>query len=94
MPSKHEGIPITTIEALGSMIPSILYNVPGLRDFNKEKECSELIKEDYLILAKTIIELYRNKERQQYLIQNAKEFVDRNFYMETNVKRIFELYKK
>lgn len=94
MPSKHEGIPITTIEALGSMIPSILYNVPGLRDFNKEKECSELIKEDYLILARTIIELYRNKERQQYLIQNAKEFVDRNFYMETNVKRIFELYKK
>lgn len=94
MSSKHEGIPITTIEAMGTMIPSILYNVPGLRDFNKEKECSELIMEDYHILAKTIIELYRNKERQKYLIHNAKKFVDQNFYMEINVKRIFELYKK
>lgn len=94
MSSKHEGISITTIEAMGTMIPSILYNVPGLRDFNKEKECSELIMEDYHILAKTIIELYRNKERQKYLIHNAKKFVDQNFYMEINVKRIFELYKK
>ncbi len=94
MPSVFEGISLTTIEAMACLIPSVLYNVPGLRDFNKEKESSELIAENYHILAKTVIELYKNKERQQYLICNAKEFVDRNFYMETNVKRIFELYKK
>lgn len=94
MTSVFEGIPLTTIEAMACLIPSVLYDVPGLRDFNKEKVCSELIKEDYNILAKTIIELYNNKKRQEYLIDNAKEFVDRNFYMETNAKRIFELYKK
>lgn len=94
MPSKHEGISITTIEAMACLIPSVLYNVPGLRDFNKEKECSEVIKEDYSVLAETIIKLYQDKKKQQYLTQNAKEFVDQNFYMETNVKQIFELYKK
>lgn len=94
MPSKHEGISITTIEAMACLIPSILYNVPGLCDFNKEKECSEMIKEDYSVLAKAIIKLYQDKKKQQHLTQNAKEFVDQNFYMETNVKQIFELYKK
>ena len=47
MPSMHEGIPITTIECLACGIPTILYDVPGLHDFNQEEECSILIKEDY-----------------------------------------------
>ena len=94
MPSIFEGISLTTIEAMACLIPSVLYNVPGLCDFNQEKECSELIAEDYHILAKTVIELFRNKERQQELIKNAKEFVDKKFYMKTNVKKIFELYKR
>lgn len=94
MPSKHEGIPITTIEAMACEVPAILYNVPGLRDFNKKLECSELIAEDYKLLAQTIIKLYKDKERQLLMTQNAKSFVDSHFYMETNVKKIFELYKK
>ena len=94
MPSKHEGIPITTIEAMACEIPAILYNVPGLRDFNKEKECSELIAEDHLLLAQIIIKLYKDKARQLFLTKNAKEFVDSHFYMETNATKIFELYKK
>lgn len=93
MPSRHEGIPITTIEAMGCKIPSILYNVPGLRDFNKEKKCAILIPEDYHILAKTVIELYQNKELQKQLTKNAKDFVDANFYMETNVNKIYKLYE-
>lgn len=94
MPSKHEGIPITTIEAMACKIPCILYNVPGLRDFNKEKECSELIEENYNTLAEAILKLYNDKDRQRYLRENAKAFVDKNFFLETNVKKIFELYNK
>lgn len=94
MPSKYEGISITTIEAMACEIPAILYNVPGLRDFNKEKECSEVIAEDHLLLAQMIIKLYKDKARQLFLTKNAKEFVDSHFYMETNATKIFELYKK
>lgn len=94
MPSKHEGIPITTIETMGTEIPAILYNVPGLRDFNKEKECSLLIPEDPEILAQSILKLYKDKELQNKLTSNGKDFVDTHFNMEKNVKQIFELYKK
>lgn len=94
MTSIFEGISLTTIEAMACLIPTVLYNVPGLRDFNKTQKCSELIAEDYHLLANKIITLYKNKEKQTYLIKNAKEFVDNNFYMKTNVKKIFELYKK
>lgn len=94
MPSRFEGIPITTIEAMACSIPAILYNVPGLRDFNSQSECAELIAEDHHLLAKTIIALYNNKDRQQMLTRNAKEFVRNQFYMETNVKKIFQLYKE
>ena len=92
MPSKHEGIPITTIECMGTGIPTILYNVPGLKDFNKEKECSLLIPENAEVLAKSTIELYEDKKKQSLLIKNGKEFVDTYFNMEKNVRKIFELY--
>lgn len=92
MTSRHEGIPITAIECMGTKIPAILYDVPGLKDFNKEKECSLLIPENAEILAKSIIELYGDKEKQAILTQNAKEFVDTYFNMEKNVRKIVELY--
>lgn len=94
MPSIFEGISLTTIEAMACLIPSVLYNVPGLRDFNKENECSVLISENYHLLAKSIIALYKDKDKQLYITQNAKNFVDKYFYMDTNVKKIFELYNK
>ncbi len=93
MPSVFEGISLTTIEAMACKIPCILYNVPGLRDFNKEKECSDLIEENYKTLAEAILKLYKEKDRQVFLINNAKHFVDKNFFLETNVKKIFDLYK-
>ena len=94
MPSKHEGIPITTIETMGCKIPSILYNVPGLRDFNKTGENSLLIPEDYKILAQKILYLYAMPNKGVELADNAKEFVDSNFNMEINARKIALLYKK
>ncbi|MDR2010355.1 MAG: glycosyltransferase family 4 protein [Bacteroidales bacterium] len=92
MTSIYEGISITTIEAMACNIPAILYNVPGLRDFNKTKECSILIEEDFTRLAESIIYLYKNKEKQKELISNAKQLVDSTFNMEINASKIFELY--
>ena len=93
MPSKHEGIPITTIETLACKIPAILYDVPGLRDFNNTTICAKIIPEDYKELAKAIMELYKNKNEQQLLTTNGKAFVDSEFYMSNNVKKIVELYR-
>lgn len=94
MCSTHEGISITTIEAMACKIPAILYNVPGLRDFNKEKECAILIPESPTIMAETIISLYKNNIKQHILTENAYNFINSNFDMKTNVNKIFKLYKE
>lgn len=92
MTSRFEGIPLTTIEAMACRIPVVLYDVPGLRDFNENNECSELIPEDSHILAKTVISLYEDKERQSMLVDNAQKLINNKFDMEKNVKEIYKLY--
>ena len=93
MPSKFEGISITAIEAMACKIPEILYNVPGLRDFNKKRECAYLIEENCLLLAKAVTDLFSDKNKMSFLSENGKKFVNENFCMKDNVKKIFELYK-
>lgn len=93
MPSRFEGIPITTIEAMGCQIPCILYDVPGLRDFNKQGENCILIPEDYHLLAEKIIYLKEHSLKGINLANNAKSFVDKKFNMYANVEQIFALYK-
>ena len=93
MPSKFEGIPITTIEAMACNIPSILYDVPGLRDFNKEGENSVLIPEDYIVLADKILYLHQNPSKASILSNSARNFVIQNFNIKKNVAKILELYK-
>lgn len=94
MPSKHEGLSITAIETMGTGIPEILYDVPGLRDFNAEAECVMLIPNSSDILADSIIRLYKDKDLQLTLSHTAKKYVDKNFSMEKNARKIYELYCK
>lgn len=93
MPSKFEGIPITTIEAMACRIPAILYDVPGLKDFNKGKECAWVIPEDYHLLSEKVIDLYQDREKQKELTDNAKALVDTKYNMKNNAKKIYELYR-
>ena len=92
MPSKHEGMPITTIEAMACKIPCVLYDVPGLRDFNKEKECSLLTKESPNELAEAIYKLWRNPNEQNRLTDNAFNFISKYFDLDKQIKKIYTLY--
>lgn len=92
MPSKYEGISITTIEAMACKIPAILYDVPGLRDFNKETETAILIEEDVKVLAKQVILLHGDKTKQYQIIRNATQNVNMFYNMKKNASDIFYLY--
>ncbi|OJV44761.1 MAG: hypothetical protein BGO29_09395 [Bacteroidales bacterium 36-12] len=94
MSSKHEGIPITTIEAMGCKIPAILYNVPGLKDFNISGNNCLLIPEDSAILAEKIIYLINNPSISNNLALNAKLFIDTKFSLEKNARQIVSLYNE
>ncbi|MDR1866159.1 MAG: glycosyltransferase [Bacteroidales bacterium] len=93
MTSLYEGIPLTAIEAMSCGIPAVLYNVPGLRDFNDEGECALLTGENNpQALARSIISLYEDKEKQRSLTERAKHLTATQFDMATNAAKIFELY--
>ncbi|MDR3651536.1 MAG: glycosyltransferase [Paludibacter sp.] len=94
MTSKFEGIPITTIETMACKIPTILYDVPGLRDFNKEMEVSVIIPPDYKTLADKIDFLISNPDVASQLSEKANLLVNNKFYMQKNVESIFNLYQR
>ncbi len=92
IPSRFEGISITTIEALACKIPAILYAVPGLVDFNATGENCMIIEENYNSLANSISALFTNKALMEKLSDNAKQFVAKQFDMSNNVQQIYKLY--
>jgi glycosyltransferase involved in cell wall biosynthesis len=89
MTSVNEGISITTIEAMACNVPAILYNVQGLRDFNKYGDNSILIAEDFNVLARTVI----NIDDDLTIMANcAKEHVNQFYNLEQNAGQIYDLY--
>ena len=92
MPSRFEGISLTTVEAMASGIPTILYDVSGLRDFNKEGKFSLLIPEDFSVLSQKIIYLRRNPDEGAEMAGRARKYVEDKYSMEKNARQIFELY--
>lgn len=95
MTSKHEGIPITTIEAMACKTPCILYDVPGLRDFNNEYECALIVKPQQNELLSGVLHLITSShEQRKKRVENAYDLVTRKFFMPTNTEKIYNLYKE
>ena len=92
MTSKFEGISLTTIEAMACRIPTILYDVPGLRDFNKYKTTSFLIPEKPEAIAEKVIAIYHSNTETTEIIEQAIANIKLNYNMNSNVKEIFQLY--
>jgi len=61
-------------------------------DFNKYGEHSLLIPEDYELLAYSVIYLHLHPDVSNRLSNNAIEFVNKTYNLQTNVSEIFKLY--
>ncbi|WP_198012029.1 glycosyltransferase family 4 protein [Gillisia sp. CAL575] len=94
MTSKFEGISLTTIEAMACKIPAVLYDVPGLRDFNSTQQNAVLIKADISELVQSINKLYNDNLLKEDIISKAKFFVDEKYNMEKNARSIAKLYNQ
>jgi glycosyltransferase involved in cell wall biosynthesis len=92
MTSKFEGISITTVEAMSCNIPAILYDVPGLRDFNKDGKNCILIPEDIQMLADSVIRLRDHKIEIVKMTEKANILVNEKFDIVNNVDRIYDMY--
>ena len=92
MTSINEGLSLTTIEAMACQIPAILYDVTGLRDFNRTGENSILIPEDYNLLAKKVIWLHKYRDVGTKIALSAEKLVNETYSMEKNALQIYDLY--
>lgn len=93
MPSRFEGLGNAALEAMACGLPSILYDVPGLKDLIRDNDNGFLISESHAILADKILYLYENPELRNAMGNNAKHFAEQNFSMQKGVKGILELYR-
>lgn len=92
MPSKHEGLSIAGVEAMGCGIPVVLYNVPGLCDLIENENIGYLVEPNYHQLAKTIDEIMENYDVALKKAINANKLVKEKYSMTKNVLEIIKLY--
>lgn len=90
MPSKFEGLGVAALEAMACGVPTILYDVPGLRDLISSNKIGFLIKPDYKSLAEQLQVCYEI-DTSSYST-SAQEMVNSHYSMEANIRQITELY--
>ncbi|NGP75924.1 glycosyltransferase family 4 protein [Balneolaceae bacterium YR4-1] len=94
MTSRVEGLGNAALEAMACGLPTILYNVPGLRDLIKENDNGFLIEENFRTLAEKILKYFNNPDLKTLKGNSAHEFVNKHFSMKNNAIKIIELYAK
>jgi glycosyltransferase involved in cell wall biosynthesis len=92
MPSLFEGLGNAAVEAMACGLPSILYDVPGLKDLIHENDNGLLITPKLDALCEAILTMKNNDELRNSHSIHAVKFVNQNFEIEKNVKKIIELY--
>lgn len=94
MPSHHEGFSCAALEAIGSGLPAILSNVPGLRDIGSvwtEVCWTDITPES---VAKAILFLHQMSEEQRREIGlRGSNAIHRNFGMENGARKYADLYR-
>jgi glycosyltransferase involved in cell wall biosynthesis len=92
MTSKFEGLGNAALEAMACKLPSIFYDAPGLRDLIKNDNNGFLIAPNHELLAEKIIYYQQNPSIAKQKAENAHCFVNKEFSMDVNVRKIFSLY--
>ena len=93
MPSIYEGLPISCLEAASCGIPSVVYNVEGLKDIVKDGENGILVEPNPHAMAKAVKELIRNEKlRKQMGIKSRERFL-RCFNMQDSLDKLIKIYR-
>jgi len=93
LPSIHEGMPLTMLEAFAVGTPLIISKVEGTEEVVKNMENAILIpKRDATAIYKSIMDICENKIFSEYLVKNAKETIN-SFTWDVIAGRTLEFYK-
>ncbi|ASO07970.1 glycosyltransferase family 4 protein [Arenibacter algicola] len=94
MPSKFEGLGNSCLEAMACRVPTVLYNVVGLKDLITNNDNGFLVESNPKDLADKIILYADNPQLRMEKSTNALAFVIKNHGMYSNVDLMLALYRK
>lgn len=93
LPSSHEGLPISILEAQASKVPVLAAPTAGIPEVISDEKTGFLVDADnYIGYADRIEMLLRNRALHQHITQNAYEQVSREYSWASYCDRILGLY--
>jgi len=93
LPSLWEGFPIGILEAMAMKKGVVCSPADGNRELVNHNETGVLVEiGDYFSLAKSIIDLFHDEQKINYIANNAFELVKNHFTSEKQIKQIEDLY--
>ena len=94
LPSHHEGLPYSLLEAAAASRPMVGSDVTGIDSVITDKENGLLVPvEDHGTLAEALTYLKENPELQQKMGSNARKMVERCFSRDSCNEYLLEYYK-
>ena len=92
MTSRWEGLPIAAVEAMSTGLPTILYNVYGLRDLLQGTEAGLLIEPNEDCLVESLLLMIRSPELCKVKAQEARKHILRTYSLGDSVERFIHFY--
>jgi glycosyltransferase involved in cell wall biosynthesis len=95
MSSLYEGMPMVILEAMAASKPVIATNVGGIPELVKNGETGVLVPpEDVDVLAESIIDLLKNKDKAQQMGLAGRKRVEEEFDVNIMVRKTEEVYQE
>lgn len=94
LPSYHEGLPVSLLEAMAAGVPVVATRVGGIPELLREGQCGVLVEPgDTVTLATALVEVLERKELRQSLRENAFAQVRETYSEEAVFGKLDELYR-
>lgn len=95
LPSIHEGMPLTVLEAMAAGVPVIGADVIGINEIVRNNVNGMLFPSgDEVALAESICRLLSDEDLRQRLAREAERFVSQEFFLADKVQQYDEVFKK
>jgi glycosyltransferase involved in cell wall biosynthesis len=94
LPSYHEGLPVSLLEAMAAGVPVVATRVGGIPELLREGECGVLVEPgDVVALATALVEVLKRKELRERLREKAFARVREAYSEEVVFGKLDELYR-
>lgn len=94
MPSDHEGLPMSLLEALWHGVPVVAHHVGGIPEVLADGQCGVLVKQhEPKAYAEAMAKLLESPEKRQQFREAGRSQIKKQFGDQENIGRYEELYQ-